>query len=193
MMSRSGQETFRVRNGGKWIVTMAPKVNLKEYIAIAGRWRFVPVLKIAGKPRPEAAIVGGETVKGIAEKFYIEWREDGKRIQRPTDRHRVRLWMNGVIRRRFSTGPSRTRKRLSPCRCRTYRSRPRLRLFPSEVKATKSAATLDADKADLVWFKKNLQRGMVGKVTRADIMHLFGAGRDEDLHQGSINRRVMSV
>jgi integrase len=63
--------------------------------------------------------------------------------------------------------------------------------FLSEVKATKSAATLDAYKADLAWFKKNLQRSLVGKVARTDIMHLFGAGRDKESHQGTINRRVM--
>ena len=33
-----------------WIVIMAIRVNLKKYLAIGGRWQFVPVLKIDGKP-----------------------------------------------------------------------------------------------------------------------------------------------
>jgi hypothetical protein len=35
---------------------MATRLNLKKYIAIDGRWRFVPVLKVAGirKGSPEA-------------------------------------------------------------------------------------------------------------------------------------------
>ena len=29
------------------------RVNMKKYINLEGRWRFVPVLKIEDKPRPE--------------------------------------------------------------------------------------------------------------------------------------------
>ena len=61
----------------------ATRPNLKKYIAINGRWRFVPVLKVNGKPRPDAVLIGGEAGKGISGTFCLEWRDEGKRIQRP--------------------------------------------------------------------------------------------------------------
>jgi hypothetical protein len=44
---------------------MATRLNLKKYIAIDGGWRFVPVLKVNGKHRPEAVLIDGEAKKGI--------------------------------------------------------------------------------------------------------------------------------
>jgi hypothetical protein len=38
---------------------MAAKVNLKKYLAIDGRWQFVPVLKVKGKPEPLVVLIGG--------------------------------------------------------------------------------------------------------------------------------------
>jgi integrase/recombinase XerD len=170
---------------------MASKVNLKKYIAIDGRWRFVPVLKIAGKPRPEAVIIDGETVKGTTGTYYVEWREDGKRIQRPAGsapREALDAWRTQTA---VLDGTIEAPEEDEPLPVSQLSVAAAIDTFLSEVKATKSAATLDAYKTDLAWVKKNLQRSLVGKVTRADIMHLFGAGRDEELHQGSINRRVM--
>jgi integrase/recombinase XerD len=170
---------------------MASKVNLKKYIAIDGRWRFVPVLKVGGKPRPEAVIIGGETVKGTTGKFYVEWREGGKRIQRPagsTTREALDVWRTQTA---VLDGTIEAPEADEPLPVSHISVKSAIETFLSEVKATKSVATLDAYKADLVWFKKNLQRSLVGKVTRADLMHLFGAGRDDELHQASINRRVM--
>jgi hypothetical protein len=58
----------------------AIRPNLKKYIAIDGRWRFVPVLKVNGKPRPDTVLIGGEAGKGISGTFCLEWRDDGKRM-----------------------------------------------------------------------------------------------------------------
>jgi hypothetical protein len=41
----------------------ATRPNLKKYIAIDGRWRFVPVLKVNRKPRPDAVLIDGEAGK----------------------------------------------------------------------------------------------------------------------------------
>ena len=47
------------------MVTTAAKVNLKKYLAIDGKWQFVPVLKNAdGKPEPSIVLIGGEPTKG---------------------------------------------------------------------------------------------------------------------------------
>jgi hypothetical protein len=61
------------------------------------------------------------------------------------------------------------------------------------VKATKALATYGAYRADLEWFRFNLERNMVGKVTREDLIKVFGKGRAQELGQGTINRRVMAL
>src|ERR1035441_8391462 len=176
----------------KWIVSMATKVNRKKYIAIEGRWRFVPVLKIGGKPRPEAVLIDGETVKGTTGTYYLEWREEGKRIQRPVgsaSREAKDAWENQVA---ILDGTIEAPEEESEPLPLTHLSvASAIKTFLSEVKGNKSLATHDAYTSDLNWFKAKLARTIVGKVTRADIMHLFGVGREDGLHQGSINRRIM--
>ena len=41
---------------------MASKVNLKKYVQLNGKWQFVSVLKIKGKPTPGAVLIDGEAV-----------------------------------------------------------------------------------------------------------------------------------
>jgi hypothetical protein len=63
------------------MVTTAAKVNLKKYLAIDGKWQFVPVLKNAdGKPEPSIVLIGSAPTRGTS---YIEWREQRKRAQQP--------------------------------------------------------------------------------------------------------------
>ena len=56
------------------------KANLKQYRSVNGKWQFVPVVKIDGKPKPQLVLIDGkpETWKGGG-KFYLEWYEDGRR------------------------------------------------------------------------------------------------------------------
>jgi hypothetical protein len=60
---------------------MTAKVNLKKYLAIDGKWQFVPVLKANSKPEPSVVLISGKPTTGISGTFYIEWRAHGKRIQ----------------------------------------------------------------------------------------------------------------
>lgn len=63
--------------------------------------------------------------------------------------------------------------------------------FLVEVKATKGAATLGAYRRDLRWFRKHCAKRYVSRLNRDDAMALFAAGRDEELNQKTINRRVI--
>jgi hypothetical protein len=47
---------------------------------VNGKWQFVPVVKIEGKPKPQRVLIDGEpkSWKGGGE-FFLEWYEDGKR------------------------------------------------------------------------------------------------------------------
>lgn len=57
---------------------MAAKANLKKYLAVDGKWQFVPILKTAdGKLKPSTVLIGGKPVQGTTGTFYVEWREVG--------------------------------------------------------------------------------------------------------------------
>jgi hypothetical protein len=60
---------------------MSVKVNLKKYLLHEGKWQFFPVLKVGGKPRPEAVMIGGDAVKGTSGTFFLEYRLDGKHVE----------------------------------------------------------------------------------------------------------------
>lgn len=60
--------------------------------------------------------------------------------------------------------------------------------FLDEVKATKALATYGAYRADLEWFRVNLERNMVGKVTRENLIKVFGKGRAQELGQATTGR-----
>ena len=170
---------------------MALKVNLKKYINVGGKWRFVPVLKVNGKPRPEAVLIDGTPVKGTSGTFYLEYRQDGARIQRPcgiTPREALDAWKTQVaILSRVIEAPEDS----EPLPVEHTSIADAAKTYLNEVKATKSAATHDAYTSDLTWFKDRLKRSLVGKVIRTDIMSLFAAGREEGLAQASINRHIM--
>jgi site-specific recombinase XerC len=59
------------------------------------------------------------------------------------------------------------------------------------VNATKSEATFDSYSRDLEWFQKHIKRHYVSQVTRQDIRRLMGVGRDEELNQKTINKRLI--
>jgi hypothetical protein len=71
----------------RWIVSMGVKVNLKKYLAIDGKWQFVPALKTGADdaPEPSVVLINGEPVRNTSGTFYIEWREHGKRIDQLRD------------------------------------------------------------------------------------------------------------
>jgi integrase len=170
---------------------MATKVNLKKYINVDSKWRFVPILKVDGKPRPEAVLIDGTATKGTSGQFYLEYRQDGKRIQRPcgvTPREALEAWRTQVA---ILSGDLDVPEESEPLPIEHASIADAVETFLSEIESTKATATYDAYRSDLDWFKARIERTLVGKVTRADIMRLLGKGREEKLAQASINRRVM--
>jgi hypothetical protein len=59
------------------------KANLKQYRAVNGKWQFVPVVRVNGRPRPELVLIDGKPEPSKGGTFYLEWRENGKRKTRP--------------------------------------------------------------------------------------------------------------
>lgn len=171
------------------------RISLTQYRTVNGKWQFVPVARDdAGNPRPTQVIVKGEAISSSAPgggKFYLDYRdEEGKRVRTPcgvSPREALDAWKtqsgiaNGTIE------PSAIGE--NPGERATVADG--IKQFLSEVNSTKSTATYQAYSKDSAWFSAKLNRHYVDQVSRADILRVFGCGRDEKLSQRTINRRVL--
>ena len=171
------------------------KANLKQYRAVNGKWQFVPVVKIDGKPKPQLVLIDGkpETWKGGG-KFYLEWYEDGRRktkIAGSSPREALDAWQlqTGIL----SGKTEATEEPAEETDDTVVTIDAAIEKYLREVKATKGKATLSAYSRDLCWFRKHCSKHYVTRLTRDDIIALFGTGRDEGLNQKTINRRVLST
>ena len=160
-----------------------------------GKWQFVPVVKSEGKPKPQLVLIDGkhETWKGGG-KFYLEWYEDGRRktkIAGSSPREALDAWQlqTGIL-----SGKTEAAEEPAEDTGDTVVTiNAAIEKYLGEVKATKGKATLSAYARDLRWFRKHCFKHYVTRLTRDDIIALFGTGRDEGLNQKTINRRVLST
>jgi len=169
---------------------MAAKVNLKKYLAVEGRWQFFPVLKVKGRPRPDAVIIKGRAVRGTSGTFYLEWRDNGKRVQRPcgiTPREALDAWetQSGTFEGTTGVEP------LADSLPVTISIQSACEQFLTSIRATKARGTWEAYEGDLTWFRNHVRRGLVAEVRREDLIRLFALGREQGRSQGTINRSVM--
>ena len=171
------------------------KANLKQYRAVNGKWQFVPVVKIDGKPKPQLVLIDGkpETWKGGG-KFYLELYEDSRRktkIAGSSPREALDAWQlqTGIL----SGKTEATEEPAEETGDTVVTIDAAIEKYLLEVKATKGKATLSAYSRDLCWFRKHCNKHYVTRLTRDDIIALFSTGRDEGLNQKTINRRVLST
>jgi integrase len=170
--------------------TATPRANLKKYTKVDGKWRFVPVLKQNGVPYPGTVLIDGEPVRSTTGTFYLELYENGRRVQRPvgnSPREAKDAWYRqcnpeGTVDSDIDDGT--VRPELTPIAVAFER-------FLAEVKASKEPATHDAYGSDLNWVRGRLGKRFVSEVTRHDILHLMGKGRDEGLDVKTVNRKLI--
>lgn len=60
----------------------APSITLKRKIKLNGSWTFVPVAKKNDHYIHDTVLIAGVPTKMTAGTFYLDWREEGKRIQK---------------------------------------------------------------------------------------------------------------
>ena len=156
------------------------RANLKQYRKVGAKWQFVPVVKHGGKPNPKLVLINGEPASSKGGTFYIEWREDGKRKQRPcgtTPREALDAWhlqsgiLSGQVEQPAGEEPEPTKGDTSIDAA--------IRDYLRDVQATKGAATHRAYEHDLKWFRARCQKHLVSRLDRSDTMVLFAAGREE--------------
>jgi integrase/recombinase XerD len=168
------------------------RANLKQYRKVGGKWQFVPVVKQDGKPNPKLVLINGEPASWKGGTFYVEWREDGKRKQRPcgtTPREALDAWhlQSGILSGQVEQPAC---EELEPTKGDTSIDTA-IRDYLRDVQATKGAATHRAYEHDLKWFRARCQKHLVSRLDRSDAMTLFAAGREEGLNQKTINKRVI--
>jgi integrase len=169
------------------------KANLKQYRSVNGKWQFVPVVKFEDKPKPQLVLIDGKpkSWKGGG-KFYLEWYEYGKRktkIAGTSPREALDAWQ--LKTGELSGNVEAQEDPIEETDDTVVTVDAAIEKYLKEVKATKGKATLSAYARDLRWFRKHCSKDYVARVNRDDIITLFGAGRDEELNQKTINRRAM--
>jgi site-specific recombinase XerD len=159
------------------------------------RWQFFAVARNEdGKPNPEKIVIAGQRViwQSPGAKFYLDWLDpvSGKRVRE----------IAGVAFREAKDAWFRKSKILAGENDQDESVQPQpnnrtiddaIERFLVEVKATKAAATFEAYERDLRWFRKNCSKRYISRLTRDDAMALFAEGREEELNQKTINRRVI--
>lgn len=167
------------------------KTHLKKYLSHNGKWQFFPVVSVNGRPKPELVIIDGKPRRGTGGTFYLDWRENGQRRTRSvgtSPREALDAWQlqSGIFSGEIEA-PEEEPKAAST----STTIRAAVESYLAEVKATKGDATWRAYSADLAWFQKVSKKHYVDQLGRSDAIKLFAAGRDEDLNQKTINKRVI--
>lgn len=173
------------------------KVSVRQYRNIDGKWQFCAVPKDAkGKPKPNLVIVKGETISSSSPgggHFYLDYAdENGKRIRKScgvSPREALDAWTTQVGIHAGKIDLADVASSEEDDNQRTVASA--IKQFLLEVKATKSAETHRAYTNDSEWFMEKMNHKFANRVTRTDILAVFGAGRTEKLAQRTINRRVL--
>ena len=167
-----------------------PKANLKKYIKVDGKWRFFPVLKQNGVPYPGTVLIDGAPVRSTTGNFYLEFYENGRRVQRPvgsTPHEAKNAWYrqcNPDTPADSDFDEVAAKPDASPVVVAFER-------FLEEVKASKEPATLVAYETDLRWVRAKLGKRYVSDVTRHDILRVLGRGREEGLDTKTVNRKLI--
>jgi len=171
-------------------------VNLKQYRRLKGKWQFVPVVKENGKPNPKLVLIDGQPVSSKGGTFYLEYRESGKRVQRPcgsTPREALDAWhLQSGIR----TGEIEPEEEPAARPDKTPTIEDAIQTYLIDIRATKGERTFKEYRRQLNWFQARTTKKFVSELDRSDAMMMFAKGREEKvkgkaLNQKTINKRVI--
>ncbi|MGA7521834.1 MAG: hypothetical protein WBW84_05100 [Acidobacteriaceae bacterium] len=135
-------------------------------------------------------VIDGVPTRSVSGIFYLEYREDGRRVQRPvgnSPRQAKDAWI------RLSNPDTAPEEEPEPDEQdpESLTVQEAFDRFLREVKASKELETWCAYRGDLNWVRPKLSRKLVTQITRADILELMGKGRDEGLNPKSVTRRMI--
>lgn len=166
--------------------TQSKEVNLTKRIRTGqgpSDWRFCPiVLTSRGQVRPDLVIINGREERHSEGVYYIEWRENGKRIRRPagkdaTDANNQRLAKQAelsAINAGVAVIPEQADSRVP--------LRTAITEYLDEVKLSKKPKTVSAYTTALDYFVESCHKPYVKDVERTDLLKFAAYLRDEQEH-----------
>jgi integrase/recombinase XerD len=163
---------------------MAPKVNLTKRVRIGEELRYCPVVEAAnGRVRPHVVWVDGREEKHLEGAYYIEWRENAKRVRLSVGNDPAEAWAqrkkkkaeldaiaNGVP---LASANGATDRQLLSVAVTEYLE---------EVKLSSKPGTLVGYTTSLNYFTESCHRLNIGDVDRLDLLKFVAFLRDEKGH-----------
>jgi integrase/recombinase XerD len=178
--------------------TRSKEVNLTKRVQTGqgqDGWRFCPVVLTAkGQVRPDLVIVNGKEERHPEGVYYLEWRENGKRIRRPagrdaTDANSQRLAKEAelnAINNGVTVVPQAGDNRVM--------LRTGITDYLQEIKLTKKPKTLSAYTTALEYFAESCHKLYVQEVERIDLVKFAAFLRDEqDQSRRSVYNKFENV
>ena len=178
--------------------TRSHRINLtQKRKAENGLWRFYPVQWDGNKPDPRLIIIDGEpdSWKGGGA-FFLDWREDGKRIRKQigkAPREALDAWRKATGMANGSIPLDSSEATVVTTDTTGITIQEGIKQYLKAVEATKGAGTHSSYETCLRWAKQHITKHLVYRLDRNDLLGLFAAGREEGLNQKTINKRVTVV
>ncbi len=178
--------------------TKSHRVNLTQKRKTeTGQWQFYPVQRSGNKPDPRLILIDGEPAswKGGGA-FYLDWREDGKRTRKKAGkapREALDAWRKAAGVANGSIPADETEKNEGTEGKTSISIQDGVKQYLEAVAATKGAETHRSYKTCLRWAEQHITKHLVYRLDRKDLLGLFAAGREEELNQKTINKRVTVV
>ena len=182
------------------------RVNLKQYRRLGGKWQFVPVVNVDGNPNPKLVLIDGAPESSKGGVFYLEWRENGKRITRElgtSPREALDAWRRqclaqlGLVQMGLvQTGVMDAEEEEPLWSASGLTIDAAVERYLVDIRATKSTRTYKEYRRQLAWFQAHTTKRLVSELDRSDAMRIFATGREErvkgnPINQKTINKRVI--
>ena len=178
--------------------TKTHRINLtQKRKAENGQWQFYPVQWDGTKPDPRLIIIDEEPAswKG-GRAYFLDWREGGKRIRKKAGaapREALDAWRRATGVANGSIPEDRDEAEDGVTDSPGPSIQDGIEQYLEAVKATKGDGTYSSYKTCLRWAQRHITKHLVYRLNRNDLLILFAAGREANLNQKTINKRVTVV
>ena len=158
----------------------SPSVNLTKRIQIKSNWVFCPVVYSSRRQiRPNVVMVQGKEERHEEGRYYIDWREDGKRFRQKAGKDAAEAEGKRDAKERELAAISAGVPVLAQSHDQTKTSlASAIAVYLAEIKLTKKSKTYDAYKNSLEYFQQSCKKTLQ-EIDRQDMNKFSVFLRDE--------------